>query len=272
MESDLRVALECNEFEVHYQPIVEPCSGFPIGAEALIRWRHPVRGNVPPLEFIPVAEESGLITSIGNWVFEEAVNQMAEWDRHADTPHLDLLSVNFSARQLEDVAGARRLGQILRLCAIDASRVDIEVTESVAMADRATTRASLQALEGLGLRVSIDDFGTGFSSLSHLHTLPVATVKIDRMFIERLDVSEGSTPVVKAILDMSHAMGLRVIAEGVSSAPLREIVADMGCDLAQGFYWSQALPANEFAQWWTRAILEATARREAQAAQLLVGS
>ena len=272
MESDLRVALECNEFEVHYQPIVEPCSGFPVGAEALIRWRHPVRGSVSPLEFIPVAEESGLITSIGNWVFEEAVNQMAEWDRHADTPHLDLMSVNFSARQLEDVAGARRLGQVLRLCGIDASRVDIEVTESVAMADRSTTRASLQALKDLGLRMSIDDFGTGFSSLAHLHTLPVATVKIDRMFIERLDVSEGSTPVVRAILDMSHAMGLRVIAEGVSSAPLRAIVADMRCDLAQGFYWSQALPADEFAQWWSRTMGEATARREAHAAQLLVGS
>jgi EAL domain-containing protein (putative c-di-GMP-specific phosphodiesterase class I) len=120
--------------------------------------------------------------------------------------------------------------------------------------------------------MSIDDFGTGFSSLAHLHTLPVATVKIDRMFIERLDVSEGSTPVVRAILDMSHAMGLRVIAEGVSSAPLRAIVADMRCDLAQGFYWSQALPADEFAQWWSRTMGEATARREAHAAQLLVGS
>ena len=272
MEGDLRVALECNEFEVHYQPIVDPCSGHPVGAEALIRWHHPVHGNVPPLEFIPVAEESGLITSIGNWVFEEAINQMAEWDRHADAPHLDLLSVNFSARQLEDVAGARRLGQILRLCGIDAARVDIEVTESVAMADRSTTRASLQALKDLGLRVSIDDFGTGFSSLSHLHTLPVATVKIDRMFIERLDVSDGSTPVVKAILDMSHAMGLRVIAEGVSSAPLGVIVADMGCDLAQGFYWSHALPAHEFAEWWARAMRETTARREAPATQLLVGS
>ena len=271
MEGDLRVALECNEFEVHYQPIVDPCSGFPVGAEALIRWRHPVHGNVAPLDFIPVAEESGLITSIGSWVFEEAVNQMAEWDRHADAPHLDLLSVNFSARQLEDVAGARRLGQILRLCAIDAARVDIEVTESVAMADRSTTRASLQALKDLGLRVSIDDFGTGFSSLAHLHTLPVATVKIDRMFIERLDVAEGSSPVVKAILDMSHAMGLRVIAEGVSSAPLSRIVADMGCDLAQGFYWSHALPAGEFAEWWARAMRAATAHRETQAT-LLVGS
>ncbi len=273
MEGDMRVALECNEFEVHYQPIVDPSSGFPVGAEALIRWRHPVHGNVPPLEFIPVAEESGLITSIGNWVFEEAVNQMAEWDRRAEAPHLDLLSVNFSARQLEDVTGARRLGQVLRLCAIDAARVDIEVTESVAMADRATTRASLQALKDLGLRMSIDDFGTGFSSLSHLHTLPVATVKIDRMFIERLDVSDGSTPVVRAILDMSHAMGLRVIAEGVSSASLQAIVSDMGCDLAQGFFWSHALPPHEFAEWWARAMRDATARREAQAAaKLLVGS
>jgi diguanylate cyclase (GGDEF)-like protein/PAS domain S-box-containing protein len=252
-EGDLRAAIERKEFVLHYQPIVDPRSGCPVGAEALVRWQHPVHGLVPPLEFISVAEESGLIRSIGNWVFDEAVTQMAAWDQNLDAPQLELLSVNFSARQLDDVDEAQRIGAVLARLGVDPRRVDIEVTESVAMADRLSTKASLQAFKDLGLRASIDDFGTGYSSLAYLHTLPVATVKIDRSFIERLDEPDGSTPVVSAILDLSHAMGLRVIAEGVSSATLRSMVADMGCDLAQGFFWSKPLPADQFANWWSKA-------------------
>jgi EAL domain-containing protein (putative c-di-GMP-specific phosphodiesterase class I) len=136
---------------------------------------------------------------------------------------------------------------------IDPARVTVEVTETVAMADRHSTRASLEAFRDLGLQVSIDDFGTGYSSLAYLHTLPVSTVKVDRSFIERLDAPDGSMPVVSAILDLSHAMGLRVVAEGVSTQRLQEIVASMGCEYAQGFHWSQPLAATEFERWWHEA-------------------
>jgi EAL domain-containing protein (putative c-di-GMP-specific phosphodiesterase class I) len=134
--------------------------------------------------------------------------------------------------------------------------VTVEVTETVAMADRHTTKTSLEAFRDLGMQVSIDDFGTGYSSLAYLHTLPVSTVKVDRSFIERLDAPDGSMPVVSAILDLSHAMGLRVVAEGVSSAHLQELVAAMGCEYAQGYFWSEPLAADEFERWWR----DATAR------------
>jgi len=252
-EGDLRSALERHEFQLHYQPIVDPRDGRPVGAEALIRWLHPVHGLVPPLEFIPVAEESGLIRAIGSWVFEEALGQLSEWDADPDGPHLDLLSINCSARQLDDAETVTQIGEILGRLAIEPRRVTVEVTETVAMADRHSTKTSLEAFRDLGMQVSIDDFGTGYSSLAYLHTLPVSTVKVDRSFIERLDVPDGSMPVVSAILDLSHAMGLRVVAEGVSSARLQQIVASMGCEFAQGFFWSRPLPALEFERWWREA-------------------
>jgi diguanylate cyclase (GGDEF)-like protein/PAS domain S-box-containing protein len=250
LERDLRMALERNEFEVYYQSIVDLGTGRPIGAEALLRWNRPGYGMVPPLEFIPVAEESGLIRDIGRWVFERAVIQMAEWDRDPNAPTLQQLSVNFSARQLEDEEGVSRIATMLRRHGIDPARVEIEITESVAMTSELMAGGSLQRLRDTGVRISIDDFGTGYSSLSYLHSLPVATVKIDRSFIERLD-SESGSPVVQAILDMSHAMGLRVVAEGVSSSTMLRCVASMGCDLAQGFIWNKPMPSGEFAKWWS---------------------
>jgi diguanylate cyclase (GGDEF)-like protein/PAS domain S-box-containing protein len=260
MEGDLRLALDRSEFELHYQPILEPRSGRPVGAEALLRWNHPTKGLVAPLEFIPVAEDSGLILELGAWVFEEAVSQLAQWDAVADLPPLEMMSVNFSARQLEDRSAEPWIADVLHRHHVDPSRLEIEVTESVAMADPLLTQHSLEGLRDLGLHVSIDDFGTGYSSLAYLHTLPIATVKIDRSFIERLALPDGSSPVVRAILDMSHAMGLRVIAEGVSSDALRSKVAAMGCDLAQGFFWSEPRPAGEFVTWWRDAVHAAPTR------------
>ena len=249
LERDLRMALNRDELDVHYQPIVDLRTGFPIGTEALVRWNRPGHGMVPPLDFIPVAEESGLIREIGTWVFDRALAQMAAWDRDLDAPKLQLLTVNFSARQLDDEEGIARIATLLHRHGVDPARVEIEITESVAMTGELITKDSLQKLRDAGVRISIDDFGTGYSSLSYLHSLPVATVKIDRSFIERLDTESGS-PVVQAILDMSHAMGLRVVAEGVSNENLLRSVSSMGCDLAQGFLWSKPLPNREFAAWW----------------------
>ncbi len=258
MEGELRQALSRNEFEVYYQPVVEPTSGRPVGAEALIRWRHPTAGLVPPLEFIPVAEESGLIKPVGRWVFEQAVSQLAAWDGENGGPCLDFLAVNLSARQLDDPETPDMVRAVLERHRIEPGRICAEVTESVVMVDSAATRRSLDAFEDLGLKVAIDDFGTGYSSLAYLHTLPVTTVKVDRSFVERLGGADDSRPVVKAVIDMGHAMGLSVVAEGVSTARLGAQVSSLGCDAAQGFYWARPAPAEEFAEWW-RKVGRATA-------------
>jgi EAL domain-containing protein (putative c-di-GMP-specific phosphodiesterase class I) len=252
VEGDLRQALVRNEFEVYYQPIIEPVTGRPMGAEALVRWRHPVRGLVSPLDFIAVAEDTGLIKPIGRWVFEQAVAQLAAWDAEKDGPRLDLLAVNLSARQLDDAETSDIVRGVLNRCGTAPKRVCVEVTESVVMHDSASTRRSLAAFKNLGLKVAIDDFGTGYSSLAYLHTLPVTTVKIDRSFVERLGGEDDSTAVVRAVIEMTHAIGLSVVAEGVSSERLWELISMMGCDSAQGFVWSPPLPATEFATWWLR--------------------
>jgi diguanylate cyclase (GGDEF)-like protein/PAS domain S-box-containing protein len=264
METELRQAVERNELEIYYQPIVEPASGRPTGAEALVRWDHPSRGLVLPGEFIPVAEESGLIRPIGRWVFQQAMAQLASWDAERTGPRIDLLAVNLSARQLDDPETSDIVRGVLGTYGTDPSRVCAEVTESVVMADSAPTRRSLDAFKDLGLQVAIDDFGTGYSSLAYLHTLPVTTVKIDRSFIERLDDEGGSAPVVRAVVEMTHAMGLSVVAEGVSSERLRDLVSGMGCDSAQGFYWSPPLPAADFARWWRKAERGCPAPRRRQ--------
>ena len=253
LEGELRQALNNDEFELYYQPGVEPASERPVGAEALIRWHHPTRGLVPPLDFIPVAEDSGLILPIGRWVFEKAVSQLAAWDAAEDGPRLDVIAVNLSARQLGDPETPAIVQGALERYGIAGGRVSVEVTESVIMAKSESTRRSLQSLKDLGVRVAIDDFGTGYSSLAYLHTLPVTTVKIDRSFVERLGGEDDSTPVVQAIIEMSHAMGLRVLAEGVEDDVRRMFLAGMGCDLAQGFYWARPMPAEDFADWWQNA-------------------
>ncbi|HYA45026.1 MAG TPA: EAL domain-containing protein, partial [Acidimicrobiales bacterium] len=249
LEGELRQALAHHEFLVYYQPKVRTHSGAPFGAEALLRWQHPSRGLLGPLEFIGLAEESGLIVPIGRWVLEEAVSQLAAWDADPDGPRLEVLSVNLSARQLEDTHIATTIRKALDRSRVTASRFAVEITESAAMAEGIGTRRALQRFKDLGLQVAIDDFGTGYSSLAYLHTLPVTTVKIDGSFTARLGNGESS-PVVKAIVEMSHAMGLNVVAEGVSDKRLQAAVAEMGCDLSQGFYWAHPMPPDQFVAWW----------------------
>ncbi len=265
MEGELRQALARNELEVYYQPAIEPASGRPLAAEALIRWNHPTRGLVPPLEFIPVAEDSGLIKPIGNWVFEQSMSQLASWDAQDDGPHLHVLAVNLSVRQLEDPETPNMVREVLERYGIAPNRSALEITESVVMADNGSTRSSLKAFKDLGLQIAIDDFGTGYSSLAYLHTLPVTTVKVDRSFIGRLGGVDDSTPVVHAIVEMSHAMGLGVVAEGVEDAHQRSQVAELGCNLAQGFYWARPMPAADFADWWREAERRSRPRVEGSA-------
>ncbi len=248
IESDLGHALERGELELRYQPIVDPSSAQPVAAEALLRWRHPERGVVQPLDFIHVAEDLGLIADIGAWVMAEATRQLARWDEDESLPLLRFVAVNVSSRQLE--FGDPRSWVVPAIAeGIDPSRVEIEVTESVAINDLTVCHEALRSLREMGLTIALDDFGTGYSSLSCLHSLPITTVKIDRSFTERLLTEDSSLPIVRAILEMSHAMGLRVVAEGVSSEEIRAEVASLGCDLAQGFHFARPMDAEAFAQW-----------------------
>ncbi len=252
METELRQALASGQFEVRYQPAVDPVSERPVGAEAVIRWHHPRLGLVSPLDFIPVAEETGLIIPIGHWVFDQALSQLASWDAEADGPRLESLAVNLSARQLDDAETVDMVRQAVQSHGIAPSRVTVEITESAVMTDSTSTRRSLESFQDLGLRVAIDDFGTGYSSLAYLHTLPVTTLKVDRSFTQRLGTADDSLPIVKAIVEMSRVLGLRVVVEGVSDAQRRALVAELGVDSAQGFYWAAPMVAGEFAEWWQR--------------------
>ena len=254
VEGELRQALASDEFEFFYQPAVELATDKPFAAEALIRWHHPTRGLVSPREFIPVAEACGLIKPIGQWVLEQAVSQLASWDAQATGPRLSVLSVNLSASQLDDPATAEMVSALLDRYHVDPRRLSIEVTESMLMADNRSTRRTLERFKELGVRVTIDDFGTGYSSLAYLHTLPVTTMKIDRSFIERLGSDDDSTPVVRAIVEMGHAMRLRVVAEGVTNGHLRSLVSALGCDLAQGFFCAIPMPPEEFVVGWQNAL------------------
>ena len=272
IESDLRRAVTRDELEIYFQPIVRPDSGRPVGAEVLLRWRHPRRGLVPPLEFVPVAEELGLIRPIGELVIEKAVAQLAAWDHQPDGPRLETLAINLSSRQLGD----DRIVEVVRAAldehSIDARRLAFEVTESILVEDTASTHRTLEDLRALGAQVAIDDFGTGYSSLSYLHALPVTAVKIDRSFIERLGRPDDSTTVVRAIIEMSHATGLEVVAEGVSDMDLQARVSTMGCDAAQGFYWARPMPVEEFASWWNEDTTAAHAGLEVTQRAALVAS
>jgi diguanylate cyclase (GGDEF)-like protein/PAS domain S-box-containing protein len=256
VERELRDAVENAQLDVFYQPKVEVSSWRPVGAEALVRWRHPTRGIVVPSDFVAVAEESGLIIPIGRFVLERAVAQLASWDSAEGAPRLEVMAVNLSARQLADEETPGLLEEVVSRHGIDPDRLTIEVTESALMSDDVCTHRSLEAMRALGLRVAIDDFGTGYSSLSYLHALPVTTVKVDRSFVERLADEDSSAAVVRAIVEMSHAMGMRVVAEGVSTARLAELVGEMGCDHAQGFLWSPPVPAEAFETWWRGASEE----------------
>ncbi len=268
MEGDLRRALDRHEFELYYQPKVIPSSGRPFGAEALIRWHHPDRGLVAPLDFIPIAESSKLIRPIGKWVIEQAVEQLAKWDAAANGPRLEVLSINLSSIQLEDEATLGIVRRALDRFSLDPGRFCIEVTESAVVADHAQTRKTLEEFKALGLRVSIDDFGTGYSSLAYLHSLPATTVKIDRSFVERLGGTEDSMAVVRAIVEMSHALGLRVVAEGVSSVEAGKAVAELGCDVAQGFLWAKPMPVQQFDEWWNKAEAQTEPRMGRSAYEL----
>jgi diguanylate cyclase (GGDEF)-like protein len=245
LESDLHAAIEAGQFELHYQPKPETESGDVFSAEALIRWRHPQRGLIAPAEFIPLAEDCGLINEIGAWVLREACRQCAEW-RGEGLPELRV-AVNVAATQfrrgdlLDVVRGA------LAGAGLEARFLEIELTESAVMTNPEESAAILEELSRMGVLVSVDDFGTGYSSINYLRRFPIDKLKIDRSFVRQLGC-EVDASIIQAIISLAHSLRLKVVAEGVETAEQLQFLRSLGCDQYQGFYFSPPLPASQFAQ------------------------
>ena len=249
LQGDLRHALESHQLQLVYQPKLDALGGQLCGAEALLRWRHPERGMVSPSVFIPVAERFGLINALGDWIIDEACRQAHAW---AQAGLHVRIAVNVSAQQLRagDLVG--RVRSTLQRHHVDASQLLCEITESVAMEDIRATQITLENLEKIGVFLSIDDFGTGYSSLSYLRQLPVRELKIDRSFINDLASSTDACAVVDAVVRLAHALGLRVVAEGVETPSQQDILRQLACDELQGFLFAQPMNAMEFMDWATK--------------------
>jgi diguanylate cyclase (GGDEF)-like protein/PAS domain S-box-containing protein len=247
MGNDLRRALERDEFVVHYQPKVLLGTGEIVGFEALVRWEHPEAGSIPPLEFIPLAEETGLIVPIGEVVLEETCRQAQEWQERFPGSPPRTMSVNLSARQFREPGLAKTVVRILEETGLDPSSLDLEITESTAMEDAPSTVATLEELKALGVHLSIDDFGTGYSSMSYLERFFVDYLKIDRSFVSKLGQDEGAAVLVSGVISLAHALGLEVVAEGVETTEQLELLQEMKADLAQGFFFSKPLTAEAVA-------------------------
>ena len=245
IESALRDALARDEFELHYQPQVELAEGRVVGAEALLRWTSAELGAVSPAEFIPVAEHYGLIGAIGDWVLRRACRQVADWQRD-DLPPVRI-GVNLSPIQLQRPELARELQSLLAQTGVDPARIGIEVTEGTAMHDVDHAARVLHEIRALGIEVSLDDFGTGFSSLSCLRRLPIDVVKIDRSFVKDITAAPEDVSVTRSIISMVRELRLQVLAEGVETEGQLHLLASHQCDYVQGWIFSRALPADEFA-------------------------
>ncbi|MDO8369718.1 MAG: EAL domain-containing protein [Candidatus Nitrotoga sp.] len=245
MENDLRLALERNEFTLHYQPQANLISGMVCGAEALLRWKHPDKGFISPAEFIPVAEETGQIIPIGEWVLRTACAQLVEWRRQgmAKFP----VSVNLSVRQLRQPDLAQMIVAVLEETGLHPNDLELEITEGVMMCEAQTSMAFLTQMHELGVQLAIDDFGTGYSSLSYLKKMPLDRLKVDQSFVRDIAADENDAAIVRSIISLGHQFKLQVIAEGVETLEQLDFLRTRGCDEIQGYYYSRPLPAKEFA-------------------------
>ncbi len=244
LESNLRGALERSEFVVHYQPQVTIPDFHLIGMEALVRWRHPSLGLLYPSDFVPLAEDSGLIIALGEWVMRNACMQNKAWQDAGLAPMR--LSVNFSARQFQQPAFINSVAEILKETNLDPRWLELEITESSIMKEPDQAIEKLHELKLMGIRVAIDDFGTGYSSLNYLKRFPIDTLKIDKTFVADVCKDPHDTAIVRAIITLGHALDLTVIAEGVETQEQLKYLSSLGCDVVQGFLFSKSLPAPVF--------------------------
>jgi diguanylate cyclase (GGDEF)-like protein len=245
LEADLQRAVEQQEFTLVYQPIMPLDGPAMSGYEALIRWSHPTRGLVSPMDFIPLAEETGLILPIGRWVLHQACQQAARWQRAYPTDPPRTISVNLSARQLQQASLIEEVAHALAASRLDPACLILEITESVLIQDTEATIAKLAALKGLGVRVAIDDFGTGYSSLSYLRQLPVDILKVDKSFIDGIQESPEASAVARAIIRLGRTLSLQTVAEGIEEPTQLDALRKMQCDLGQGYLFAKPLSSAE---------------------------
>jgi EAL domain-containing protein (putative c-di-GMP-specific phosphodiesterase class I) len=244
MEDELHKALEFQQFHLHYQIQVDS-SGRPLGAEALIRWIHPTRGIVPPAQFIPLAEETGLILPIGQWVLETACAQIKAWQQDALTRDLTL-AVNVSARQFRQSDFVAQVQAAMKHHAINPKLLKLELTESLLQESIEETIAIMTLLHMTGVQFSLDDFGTGFSSLQYLKRLPLDQIKIDQSFVQDIGTDSSDVAVVRATIAMAQSLGLDIIAEGVETEEQRQLLLKNGCAKYQGYLFGRPLPVEQF--------------------------
>ena len=252
LEAALRQAIERQEFLMYYQPKVELASGRMVGCEALLRWLHPQRGLMSPAEFIPLAEETGLIVSMGAWVLREACRQARIWQQQG-LPSLGV-AVNLSARQFRKGDLPQLVGGVLQESGLDPQLLELELTESMVMHDPAGAERTMHTLKELGVGLSLDDFGTGYSSLNYLRRFPVDSLKIDRSFISDVVDDASGASVVTSVIDIAHNLGKTAVAEGVETPAQLTFLANCGCDMYQGYWFSMPLPADEFADLLRRSV------------------
>ena len=249
LQRDLRRALETNTgLELHYQPKIDSRTGRISGVEALMRWHHPERGAVSPVVFVPVAERFGLIGALGQWVTDEACRQLRIWQ---DTGLRMHVAINLSVHQLRQTDLVERVQGSLARHDIAGGRVTFEITESAAMEDPQASLRVFERLAQLGVSLSIDDFGTGYSSLSYLRRLPARQLKIDRSFVQDVATQEDAQAIVRAVIKLAHALGLKVVAEGVETVAQQDVLKRMGCDQLQGFLFAKPMPARHLQLWVT---------------------
>ena len=248
LESDLWKAVERNELRLVYQPSVDLKTGSIVGMEALARWQHPRRGMVSPAEFIPVAEETGLILPVGRWVLQEACRQVRRWQHEHPNFRRLVMSVNVSAQEFQHPNLVQQVSETLRDTGLHPSSLKLEITESALLKDVEATLDTLHALHRLGVRIALDDFGTGYSSLNYLRRFPVDTLKIDRSFVQELGSSSSSLAIVRAVIALAHALEMDVTAEGFETSTQLARLRDAYCDHGQGYYFSKPLPVDQMNQ------------------------
>ena len=249
IERDLRLALQLNQFELHYQPqICTRRNDVVCGVEALVRWRHPERGLIPPLKFIPIAEDTGLIEALGLWVLNEACRQLAAWQK--DGVSKLRMAVNLSAHQLRSVTLVDSVREVIEKYALKEGDLELEVTESTAMTNPELAIGQLKALRNLGVELAIDDFGTGYSSLAYLKLLPIHTLKLDRAFVSDIETDENDAAISAATIALAHSLGLKVVAEGIETEGQSRFLREHGCDMLQGYLYGRPEPAAALSERW----------------------